>query len=53
MQPIWLLGGDLDIYHWSHETSSTNPPRTDMRYFNKFIDFARLIDPSLANGPYI
>ncbi|XP_022145142.1 uncharacterized protein LOC111014657 [Momordica charantia] len=50
--PIWLLGEDFNIYRWSHETSSANPPQTGMNKFNHFIDFAGLIDPFMNNGQY-
>lgn len=48
--PSWLIGGDFNVYRWSHETNSSNPPQRSMKNFNRFIENSTLLDPTMSNG---
>lgn len=50
--PNWMLGGDFNVYRWSHETTSTNPSRYCMGKFNSFIETANLSEPAHSNGVF-
>ncbi|KAL4184365.1 hypothetical protein AMTRI_Chr10g225250 [Amborella trichopoda] len=50
--PIWCVGGDFNVVHWSHERNSSTSVSPDMRNFSEFISRNELIDIPLQGCQY-